>query len=198
MRALLVATSLLLILSTPVTAQLGGGGLGGLGGLPGGGLGGIPRSLPPVNRTIGQAGNAVGSVASTVSRVVDNVGRPSQPDRLETDIAGARTVKGEVLALSPSAAGLAAARRLNFQVGRQLNLPGLPLNAFVLRAPQGMSATDALAALQMADPTGVYDYNHVYDPSSDGGLFSGIGSLFGDTPVGSARGIAIGVVDSGI
>src|SRR5262249_45252480 len=70
--------------------------------------------------------------------------------------------------------------------------------AFVLRAPQGMSATDALAALQMADPTGVYDYNHVYDPSSDGGLFSGIGSLFGDTPVGSARGIAIGVVDSGI
>jgi len=199
MRAFLFATCLSLAFCAPAFAQLGGGGLGGLGGLPGGGgLGGIPRSLPPVRRTIDQAGNTVGSVAGTARRIVDNVGRPAQPELFETGIGGSRAVKGEVLALSPSPAALAEARRLNFQVARQVNLPGLPLNVFVLRAPQGMSAGDAIAALQMADPSGVYDYNHIYDPSSDGGIFSGVASLFGGAPAGSARGITIGVVDSGI
>ena len=94
---------------TPATAQLGG-----LGGLPGGGLGAIPRVLPPINRTIGQTGNAVGKVAATAGRLVDNVGRPSQPELFETEVAGTRIVKGEVLAVAPSAAGLAAARQLNF------------------------------------------------------------------------------------
>ncbi len=197
MRAFLVVTCLMLALSAPASAQLGGGGLGGVGGLPNG-IGGIPRSVPQVGRTVDQAGNAVGSAVGAAGRVVDSVGRPARPDLFEADTAGARAVRGEVLALSPSAAGLAAARRLNFQVVRQANLPGLPLNVTVLRTPQGMSATDALAALRMADPSGVYDYNHIYDPSSDGGIFSGVASLFGGSPGGGARGIAIGVVDSGI
>jgi hypothetical protein len=197
MRAGLVIACLILVVGTPALAQLGGGGLGGLGGLPGG-LGGIPRPLPPIGRPLDKARNAIGSVVGTAGRAVDSVGRPLQPELFEPDLGGTRVIKGEVLSLSPSAAGLAAARRLNFQVTRQVNLPGLPLNVTVLRAPQGMSVTDAIAALRMADPSGTYDYNHVYDPSSDGGIFSGVTSLFGDASPGLAHGIAIGIVDAGI
>jgi hypothetical protein len=197
MRKAFILIYWLLASSAPALAQLGGGGLGGLGGLPGG-IGAVPRSLPPIGRTVGQAGNTVGSVVGTAQGAVDNVGRPARPEVFETDTLGARAIKGEVLAVSPSAVALAAARRLNFRVARQVNLPGVPLNAVVLQAPQGMSATDALATLRMADPNGVYDYNHVYDPSSDGGIFSGVASLFGDSQSASAHGLAIGMVDSGI
>ncbi|HXJ01798.1 MAG TPA: S8 family serine peptidase [Micropepsaceae bacterium] len=147
--------------------------LGGLGGL-GGGLGGLPRLPPPgarlpraVDRATGAVDRATGTVTRQVQQVVDSVGRPPLPDAFERDPQGARVVKSEVLALSPSDQSLATARRLNFDVLRQENLATLNLGITVLRAPPGMSATDALAALRAADPTGLYDFNHVYDPSGE-------------------------------
>ncbi len=170
------------------------GGLGGVGGLPGG----LPGSLPPtVNRPLGTVNRTLNTTTSNVLRAVDSVGRPTQPELLENDVNGTRVVKSEVLALSPSAPSLAAARALNFQIIRQTTLGRLGLGVTVLRPPQGMSVSDAVAALRMADPQGIYDYNHIYDPS--GGILSGVGSVFRrDSRSADARDISIAVVDAGI
>lgn len=172
----------------------------GIGGL--GGLGGLPRlpgpALPPVvNRATGALGQGVGAAVGQARQIVDTVGRPPLPNAFEADARGARVVRGEVLAVSPSAAGLAAAQQLNFQILRQENLGGLNIGITVLRPPPGMSVTDALAALRMADPAGTYDYNHIYDPSADAGV-----SIAAAGPAGSgdidARSVRIGMVDGGV
>ena len=70
-----------------------------------------------------------------------------------------------MLALSPTPESLAIARRLNFAIVRQDQLGALGLSSTVLRAPSGMSAADALAALRRADPAGTYDYANIYNPT---------------------------------
>jgi hypothetical protein len=196
---------------------LGGGGLGG--GIGGGAIGGIPRLPPPrvpplvkrVPQTVkGAAGAATdvatGAVQQTqqqlqqaqnqVQQAVDSVGRPPQPGAFEQDTNGARVVKSEVLALSPSDQALAAAQRLNFRVLRQETLGGLNLGVTVLGAPPGMSASDALAALRAADPNGTYDYNHIYDPSEDASAAAG--SVSSSASLAASGALVIGLVDGGI
>lgn len=83
-------------------------------------------------------------------------------DALEADPGGAPAVRGEVVALSPSAAALEAARAEGFAVAREEVLEGLDERAVVLRAPAGMTATQALQRLRAIDPHGTYDFNHLY------------------------------------
>jgi subtilisin family serine protease len=128
--------------------------------------------------------------------VVDTVGRPSQPELIENDLRGNRVVRNEVLALSPTAASLAIARGLNFQIVRQTALGGLGLQVTVLRPPAGLSATEAVDALRQADPQGAYDFNHIYDPTA--GVLGNVRSLFKRSPSSDARGVSIGLVDAGI
>jgi len=204
MNKLLLIGASLLIISAAGPAHTGyAAGLGGLGGIGGlGGLGGLPRlpgpALPPVvNRATGTLGQAVDAAAGQARQVVDNVGRPPLPNAFEADARGARVVRGEVLAVSPSAAGLAAAQGLNFQILRQENLGGLNIGITVLRPPPGMNASDALAALRMADPAGTYDYNHIYDPSADAAV--AVAAIAGEGSAGiDAQSIRIGMVDGGV
>ena len=133
---------------------------GPLGGM---GLPSLPGGLGTLtNRTTGMLDQDVSGLGSTVR---DAVGRPRAPRAFERDPSGARIVRGEVLALSPSEKSLAVARGLNFSIMRQTNLDALGLSVAVLRVPDGMSASDALAALRKADPDGAYDVDHIYDPS---------------------------------
>src|ERR1700682_4252439 len=123
---LALAIGIALFFAGQASAQgLGGlGGLGGVGGLPGGLSGGLP---PAVNQPLGRVNRTLNTATNNVRQVVDSVGRAFPPELLEGDVNGTRVVKSEVLALSPSAASLAAARALNFQVIRQTTLGGLGL-----------------------------------------------------------------------
>jgi len=153
-----------------------------------------PRLPPVVNRTLDTVQQTAGTAAQ---QVVDNVGRPARADVFENDERGTRVVKSEVLALSPTDAGLAAARRLNFQVLRQENLAGLNLGITVLQAPPGLSAGDALNALRAADPAGTYDYNHIYDPSAQTSVRTGVVSIAAARSAPDQK-VEIGMVDGGI
>jgi Subtilase family len=143
------------------------------------------------NRTTGALGQDVSGLGNTVR---DAAGRPHAPRAFEKDPSGARIVRGEVLALSPSEESLAIARGLNFTIERQTNLDALGLNIAVLHVPDGMSAGEALTALRKADPDGAYDVDHIYDPS---------GSI-SDKPAHAARATAaheqvrIGMIDGGV
>ena len=178
---------LMLVLSSAASAQLGGLGLPG--GLPGGGIvQGLPGS---VNRTTDQLGRTIDTTVDTVKH--DVVGRPILSRAIDRDPLGARIVRGELLAVSPSDAGLAAARALHFDIVRRDTLGGLGLEAVVLEVPDGMSASEALAALKKADPQGSYDYDHLYDPSGDG-----MGGGGAETATPDARAIRIGMIDGGV
>lgn len=119
-------------------------------------------------------------------------------DALEADPAGAPAVRGEVVALSPSAAALAAARAEGFTVAREETLEGLDERAVVLRAPAGMTAAQALQRLRAIDPHGTYDFNHLY---LGGGAVGANGAEPGARANAKAArppGIRLGLIDSGV
>lgn len=188
-RASFVAAVLMLASSASAqTMPLGGGG-----GLPSLSGGPVFQGLPgDLRNTAGTLGNRLGTPVRTVLR--DTVGRPENPRAFEQDTNGARVVRGEVLAIAPSGDSLAAARSLGFEIERQDAMPSLGLTTTVLRTPDGMSASDALAALRKADPAGSYDYNHIYNPGGEEGSGSAAVQSYGAV-AGVAR---IGMIDAGL
>lgn len=83
-------------------------------------------------------------------------------DQIEADPAGEPIVRNEVLAVSPSAALLAAARDAGFTVLRERSLAGLDIGVTVLRPPIGVPTRRALERLRALDPSGAFDFNHIY------------------------------------
>jgi len=128
------------------------------------------------------------------------------PAQLEPDPAGFPIVRREILAWSPSAAGLAAAAAARLtETGRQ-DMPEFGQLLVTFRVPDGVATADALARLRAADPDGSYDFNHVYTgadaagsatASPQAGAARSAGS--GAGAAGSAGGeVRVGLVDSGI
>lgn len=123
-------------------------------------------------------------------------------DVLEADPRGEPVVKREILALSPSAAGLAAALAAGMHVVREESLDLLGA-VTVLRVPDDADLAAELEKLRTADPRGSYDFNHIYTGSS--------ALRLGNGPAGAAREVApakntappagaarVGLVDSGV
>jgi hypothetical protein len=120
---------------------------------------------------------------------------------LEFSRSGSIVVKGEVLALAPSPASLATARALGFTVVEQLPLKSLGLSAVVLRAPPNMSADQAIAQLQAADPTGGYSLNPIYAES--GRIETAVRPAPGPAPAPAVRAgtqlpATVGLIDTGV
>jgi hypothetical protein len=117
------------------------------------------------------------------------------PDLLAPDPAGNPTVRGEILAWSPGAAGLEAARRAGMLIVREQDYPELGQRLVVLRVVQAASAASLLEVLRTADPEGVYDLNHVFTGSGAVGKGAGAGP---QAAAGGAGAVRVGLVDSGV
>ncbi len=120
----------------------------------------------------------------------------SHRDVLEADPRGEPAVRREIVAWSPSPAGLAAASLAGLSILRQRQLDGLDETMVVFQVPQGADTAQVLAQLRELDPQGSYDFNHVYTGSSArpmaGASAAGAGGV-----AGPASG-AVGLVDSGV
>ena len=122
------------------------------------------------------------------------------PDLLELDPAGATVVRGQLVAIGPSAEALAAIVAAGFLVAGERELAGLETKVLILRPPLNMTLVAALARLREIDPAGTYDYNHIY---SDSGNVTAVQSPAA-TQRGSADGSAagsgprIGLIDGGV
>ncbi|HEY0767642.1 MAG TPA: S8 family serine peptidase [Steroidobacteraceae bacterium] len=123
-------------------------------------------------------------------------------DVLEADPHGAPMVRGEVLVLSPSAAALQAAGDAGFSVVREHSLAELGTRIVVLHAPG--STARAMARLQALDPSGLYDFNHLY---TDSGAVTADdthaaqpapGGVTRAEPADSVATTRIGLIDSGV
>jgi subtilisin family serine protease len=91
----------------------------------------------------------------------------ANPRTIATDPNGNPIVRDELLAFSPSASAMEAARVLGFGVAREQTIEDLDIRLIVLRPPAKLSIAKALRQLREADPTGSYDFNHIY---SGGGI----------------------------
>jgi hypothetical protein len=114
------------------------------------------------------------------------------PDRLFRELAQARTlrvermfsahraeldrsppgdliVRAEVIAIDMTSDALARALDAHFVALRTQELADLGLRITVLQTPAGMSASRGLKRLRKLDPTGSYDYNHIYLDSGGAG-----------------------------
>ena len=125
-------------------------------------------------------------------------------DVLEADPHGAPIVRGELLALSPSAAALQAAGDAGFSVVREHSF-GEPGTRIVVLHATGSTAR-ALARLQGLDPAGVYDFNHLYTDSGAPGEADMSAAQPAPDPGGVTRAdeadggaaIRLGLIDSGV
>jgi len=120
--------------------------------------------------------------------------------RLEADPRGAPAVRSEVVAFAPSTAALEHARGAGFEVVRTRTLESLDATVVVLRAPDGMSTRRALRQLRDDDPTGVYDFNHVYlqNGESAAGTQGPEEPVAADAPVQGVPAVRIGLIDGGV
>lgn len=141
---------------------------------------------------------SLGQIGRGLSVSTDTVGRPIDAGAVVRNNIGEPVVRGELVAISPSNADLDAAKRLGFEVTGSDRLEALNLTTVSLAPPPGMTETEALRAVRNADPSGNFDFDHIYDPS-------GVELATTAPPAKGARllrlyarGVSVGMIDAGI
>ena len=129
---------------------------------------------------------------------LDEVGRLLRQHRdvLEADPRGAPAVRREILAWSPTKAGMAAASAAGLVVLRETRLEGLDDVMLVLRVPDGADTAVLLEQLRKLDPDGAYDFNHIYTGSGAAGGAPSSPQASGSNP--GKSGVSVGLIDSGV
>jgi hypothetical protein len=165
-----------------------------------GGLPSLPNRLPVVSDV---ADGAEDMTARTAQGVRDLAGLDrlkallrANPRVLEPDDQGRPVVRGEVLAVSPSAEALQRALAAGFVEARRERAGDLGLELVTLTPPRGMDAREAVRRLRALDPAGDYDFNHIYAGAGVAGM-AGIG-LAAAAGGGGAAGARVGLVDGGV
>jgi len=170
---------------------------------------GLPRVELPVDvtRTLDATQRTVNDSVGEIHRVrIDAVLRENH-GRLERNPHGDVIVRRELVAVSPTAQALERATAAGFSILRRRRIDALDLETVVLTAPDGASTARALQRLREIDPTGTYDFNHVYTGS--GGLRADAAmSADASTTVDSASTVApdrvggdsvrLGLIDGGV
>ena len=178
--------------------------------LPGGGVGqvlpgGVGQVVDRLGRTgidaLDSATRAADRIGETARRLADiRVGRMrdlvrAHPDVLEmTDVGPA--VRGEIIAVDPDPAALAAAREAGFSLVGEEDFGGLGLRSVTLAAPRGLSLEEAMERLEDIAPGGDFTPNHIH-------MRSGAASVAVAAAAALAQGGApveaeLGIIDGGV
>ncbi len=134
------------------------------------GLPSLPGSIglpgPPSVPVVGDALQTLGGVTDLRKLRLRDLIRQNR-DSIDVDARGAPVVRGELLAVAPSAESLSRAKTVGFTILRETTIEGADLRLVALAIPRGLDARQAIKRLRKADPGGDYDFNHIY--SSAGG-----------------------------
>lgn len=173
-----------------------------------------PGSLPPVGAAIDQVGRtgqgAVDRLSPALNDARANAGRLADArvarleslvranrDRLEmTDLGPA--VRGEVIAVDPDTASLAAAEAAGFTRIAEERIEGLDLRQVTLRAPRGWSVDRALSRLRRLAPSGTFAANHLHGQSGGTAWMAGAALAAQGRAPGAPGASLVGVIDGGV
>lgn len=202
LRGALVAASLL-GLANPASAQLLGGALPAPGlplpstSLPSANLPDVrtPR-LPRSREVVDTAGGLARETLANVRRLKLESLIRDHPEVIDVDDQGAPVVRGEILALSPAPAALSRLQAAGFPARSRPDLGGLGVEIVVLDVPAGLSARDAVRRIREIDPSGHYDFNHIY--SESGAASSAVAAAAATPAAAGTANVRIGLVDSGV
>ena len=164
----------------------------------GGVIGGVERvaedALDRSDRTLERARGAAGRLANArLERLRDRV--RAAPDRLEMT-RGGPAVRGEVIAIDPGPATLAAAEQAGFVRIADERIDSLGLEAVTLRVPEDWPVDRALARLRRIAPDGEFAANHLHEPTgSAGAALIGAAALAQSGEGGAAP---VGIIDGGV
>lgn len=195
---LLFSALVLAAAAMPARAQLAGG-------IPGGGN--LPTLVPTLPSTVQR--RLPRALPDAVPEAVPRIRAPKierllrrHHDLIDIDPAGAPVVRGEVVAIDPTDAVLRLAREAGFSVGDERTLEALGLRIVVLRSPGGVGTRAALEQLRRLDPSGSYDFNHLYfgsggAVSADAGEGAGAAASRRTAPAATSA-IRVGLIDTGV
>jgi len=187
-RRVILGTMGALILAASATAQI----LPGLPGLPRDPLAGVAPVVREPLEQIGSAVRALDVADLRLNRLAALV--RSNPRVLDLDDNGQAVVRGEVLAVSPDEPALRRLTAAGFSIIRDEGAEALGLRIVILKPPGGMNVRTAMRRVRDIDPTGDYDFNHLYagaDGGGDGALVDGPGAA--SRPAGR-----VGLLDGGV
>ena len=157
-----------------------------------------PLPIQKLTQTVGQTGTDSLEQLSDVRHALIARLIRSNPRTVAKDPRGNPIVRDELLALSPSTQAIDAAQANGFRVAREQTTGDLDIHLVVLQVPPSMNIVKALRQLRAADPTGTYDFNHIY---------TGVGVLSaGDARVPPSAAASpsvpplprVGLIDSGV
>lgn len=191
-----IVVMLLALLAAPAAAQLPGA--PSLPGLPGGPPDSVGLPVDPATPVVGGAGRTLGAVTDLRTVRLRELIRRNR-DLIDVDGDGAPVVRGELLAVAPSADSLARASAAGFSVMRSITVEGTDLRLVTLAIPPGLDARQAVKRLRKADPGGDYDYNHIYSAAGEVGPLATARRVAAPAPIASCRsGVRVGLVDTGV
>ena len=144
----LSASLLFAVLAAPATAQLR---------LP---------TLPvlPVSSTLQALPTVIDRVTTNRQSAIDRLVNANRR-LIDLDPNGSPIVRSEVLALSPSVELLKSAESSGFVLDRSRPLGVGDLLVVIFKCPPRMSAREGINRLRELDPSGTYDFNHLYSNS---------------------------------
>jgi hypothetical protein len=160
---------------------------------------GVPGVLTPGGDLVS---GATGAADRTLRRLtgarfarIDGLAREHRAE-LDRDPQGELVVRAEVIAIDITAAGLQLALDHKFLLKRTQELAELGVKISVLQTPEGWTARRGLKELRKLDPTGSYDFNHVY---LDGGGATAVTAPATPAPAEGPRGKGrVGLIDGGV
>jgi hypothetical protein len=141
--------------------------------------------VDPLRAGVGELANARETRLETLVR--------ANRDRLEmTDLGPA--VRGQVIAIDPDPAALAAAAQAGFATIGEERIEGLDIRSVTLAVPRGWSVDRALSRLRRLAPSGAFTANSLHEQSGGAGTIDA-GAL---AQSGGRGGGAIGIIDGGV
>lgn len=195
----------LLLVSASAGAQLpglpGGGGGPGLPSLPSGVTDRVndatssTRDLTdPVTGRLDPLRASVGQLAEArVTRLQDLV--RANRDRLEMTELGP-AVRGEVIAVDPDPAAIAAAQASGFRQVSEERIEGLDVRSVTLAVPRGLSVDRALSRLRRLAPSTQFTANSLHEQSGAAGDAVAVDAALAQA--GGSGSVAIGIIDGGV
>jgi subtilisin family serine protease len=154
-----------------------------------------PGGMLPGGQELGRGiGGTLRELAGARALRIERVYREHRADldRVNNEL----IVRAEVVAIDITEPVLAQALKADFRVLRTQDLAALGLKITVLQTPAGWSANRGLKRLRKLDPTGSYDYNHVYlDSGAVGAADAGPAAAETPAPTGGVR---FGLIDGGV